>query len=71
MPTSTRGSFLHRFFRCKLPVEFYKVTSMQGMHIFRRDRTTTVLKCTPWGTNILPNPAIVKELLYITFLDSG
>ena len=40
--------FLHRFFRCKLPVEVVdmevKVTSMQGMHIFRWDRTTQLIK---------------------------
>ena len=44
-------NFLHGFFRCKLPVEVVdvevKITSMQGMHIFRRDRMTQLLKCTP------------------------
>ena len=51
-------SFLHGFFRCKLPVEVVdvevKVTSMQGMHIFRRDRTTQLIKCTTWTTKLSP-----------------
>ena len=47
MPTSTRVQFLHGFFRCKLPVEVVevevKITSMQRMHIFKRDRTTQLI----------------------------
>ena len=43
-------SFLHGYFRCQLPVEVVvmevKITSMQGMHIFQRDRTTQIIKCT-------------------------
>ena len=54
-------NFLHGFFRCKLPVEVVdmevKVTSMLGMHIFRQDRTTQLIKC----------PTIVKKMK--TFLE--
>ena len=50
-------NFLHSFFRCKLPIEVVdvevKIMSMQGTHIFRRDWTTQVIKCTPWL--LLPN----------------
>ena len=57
-------NFLHGFFRCKLPVEVVdvevKITSMQGMHIFRRDRMTQLIKCTPWSTRLC---------LYPTFLE--
>ena len=64
-------NFLHRFFRCKLPVEVVdvevKVTSMQGMHIFRRDRTTQLIKCTPWSMKLCPHPTIVKKMK--TFLE--
>ena len=64
-------NFLHRFFRCKLPVEVVdieaKITSMQGMHIFRRDRTTQLIKCTPWSTRLLQDPTIVKKMK--TFLE--
>ena len=59
-------NFLHGFFRCKLPVEVVdvevKVTSMQGMHIFRRHRTTQLIKCMPWSTKLHPHPTIVKKM---------
>ena len=64
-------NFLHRFFRCKLPVEVVdievKVTSMQGMQIFRRDRTTQLIKCTPWTKKLHLHPTIVKKMK--TFLE--
>ena len=64
-------NFLHGFFRCRLPVEVVemevKITSMQGMHIFRRDRTTQLIKCTPWSTRLHPHPTIIKKMK--TFLE--
>ena len=64
-------SFLHGFFRCKLPVEVVdvevKVMSMQGTHIFKRDRTTRLTKCTLWTTKICPHPNIIKKIK--TFLE--
>ena len=64
-------NFLHRFFRCKLPVEVVdvemKITSMQGMHIFRRDRMTQLIKCTPWSMRLCPHPPIIKKMK--TFLE--
>ena len=58
-------NFLHSFFRCKLPVEVVdvevKITSMQGIHIFRRDRTTQLIKCTPWSNKTSPAPHNYKE----------
>ena len=44
-----------------------KVTLMQGMHIFRRDRTTQLIKCTPWTTKLHLHPTIVKKMK--TFLE--
>ena len=65
MPTSTRVQFSTLFFRCKLTVEVVdiemKITSMQGMHIFRRDRTTQLIKCTPWSTRLCPHSTIIKK----------
>ena len=62
-------NFLHGFFRCKLPVEVVdievKITSMQGTHIFRRDRTTQLIECT--STRLCPHPTIVKKMK--TFLE--
>ena len=44
-----------------------KITSMQGMHIFRRDRTMELIKCTPWNTRLCPHPTIIKKMK--TFLE--
>ena len=64
-------NFLHRFFRCKLSVEVVdvevKVTSMQGTHLYKQDRTTQVTKCVPWTTKICPHPNIIKKMK--TFLE--
>ena len=63
--------FLHGYFRCRLPVEVVdmevKITSMQGTHIFRRDRMTQLMKCTSWSTRLCPHPTIVKKMR--TFLE--
>ena len=63
--------FLHGYFRCWLPVEVVdieiKITSMKGMHIFRRDRTTQLIKCTPWNTRLCLHPTIIKKMK--TFLE--
>ena len=64
-------NFLHGFFRCKLPVEMVdvdvKITSMQGMHIFVRDRMTQLIKCTPWSMRLCQHPTIIKKMK--TFLE--
>ena len=64
-------NFLHRYFRCKLPVEVVdvevKVTSMQETHTFKRDQTTQLVRCIPWTTNLCPHLNIVKKMK--TFLE--
>ena len=59
-------NFLHGFFRCCLPVETVyvevRITSMQGTHMFRRDKTCQVIKCNPWSTRLCPHPAISKKM---------
>ena len=59
-------NFLHGYFRCRLPIEVaddeVKITSMQGMHIFQRYRTTQLIKCTLWSTRLHPHPTIVKKM---------
>ena len=64
-------NFLHDFFRCILLVEVVdvevKITSMQGTHIFRRDRTTQLIKCTPCSTRLYLHPTIIKKMK--TFLE--
>ena len=62
-------NFLHGFFRCKLPVEVVdvevKITSMQGTHIFRRDRMTQLIKCTPWSMRLHLHPTIIKMKTFL------
>ena len=64
-------NFLHQYFRCRLLVEVgdveVKITSMQGMHIFQKDRTKQLIKCTPWSTRLHPHQPIVKKMR--TFLE--
>ena len=64
-------NFPHRFFRCKLLIEMVdvevKIMSMQGTHIFRRDQTMQVIKCTPWNTRLCSHPIIIKKMK--TFLE--
>ena len=59
-------NFLHGFLRCCLPVEMVdvevRITSMQGTHMFRRDRTCQVIKCNPWSTRLCPHPTIIKKI---------
>ena len=59
-------NFLHRFFRCQLPVEMVAVevrmTSMQGTHTFRRDRTCQLIKYNPWSTRLCPHSTITKKI---------
>ena len=64
-------NFLYSFFRCKLLVEVVdvevKIMSMLGTHIFRKDWTTQLIKCTPWSTRLCPHPTIIKKMK--TFLE--
>ena len=61
-----KGNFFHGFFRCCLPVETVaveaKITSIQGIHTFRRDRTCQIIKCNPWSTRICPHPTLIKTM---------
>ena len=72
-PLQPECNFVHGFFRCKLPVEVVdievKVTSMQGMHIFRKDRTTQLIRYIPWTMKLHLYPTIVKKMK--TFLEMG
>ena len=64
-------NFLHGFIKCKLPVEVgdveVKITSMQGTHIFKRDRMTQLIRCMPWTTKLCLHPNIIKKMK--TFLE--
>ena len=55
-----RCNFLCQFFKCHLPVETVdvkvKITLMQDIRIFRRDRTCQIIKCNPWSTRFHLSP---------------
>ena len=59
-------NFLHGFFICCLPVETVdvevKITSMQDIHKFRRDRTCQIIKCNPWSTRLHPHRTLIKRM---------
>ena len=59
-------NFLHGFFRCCIPVETVdgkvKITSMQGIHTFQRDRTCQIIKCNPWSTRLYPHPTLINKM---------
>ena len=59
-------NFLHGYFRCPLPVEMVdvevKVKTMQGIHTFRRDRTSQVIRCNPWSTKLHPYPSLIQQM---------
>ena len=67
-------NFLHGYFRCKLPVEVVdmeaKIMSMQGMHIFRRDRMTQLVRCMPWTPDLCPYLNMVKMMRTLLEVES-
>ena len=59
-------NFLHRCFRCQLPEEIVdmevKVKTIQGIHTFRRDRKSQVIRCNPWSTKLCPYPFTIQKM---------
>ena len=59
-------NFLHGDFRCQLPVEMVdvevKVKTMQGIHMFRRDRTSKVINCNPWSKKLDPYLCLIQKM---------
>ena len=59
-------NFLNWYFRCLLPLETVdvevKVQMMRGIHMFRRDRTTQVIKCNPSSTKLHPYPSLIQKV---------
>ena len=66
-------NFLHGYTGCHLPVETVdvkvKITSMQGIHTFRRDKTCQIIKCNPWSTRLCPHPTLIKQMRMYLELD--
>ena len=67
MPTPTRVQFPAHLLQMQTPSRGENYLK-QGMHIFRRDRMTQVIKCTPWSRRLCPHPTIIKKMK--TFLEA-
>ena len=39
-----------------------KVTSIQGIHMFRRDRMCQIIKCNPMSTSLHLHPSLIKKI---------
>ena len=69
MPTPTRVQFSTWILQIQTPSRSgrhrVKITSMQGMYIFRRDRMTQLIKCTPWSMRLHPHPTIIKMKTFL------
>ena len=59
-------NFLNRYFRCLLPLETVdvevKVKMIRGIHTFRRDRMSQIIKCNPWSTKLHPYPSLFQKI---------
>ena len=59
-------NFMHGYFRCQLPMETVdvevEVKTIHGIHMFRRDRTSQVIKCNPWSTRLCTYPSLVWKM---------
>ena len=39
-----------------------KITSMQSIHTFKRDRMCQIIKCNPWSTRLHPHLFLIKKM---------
>ena len=63
-------NFLHGFFSCTLPEDTIDVDitlhNLKGIHTFRKDRNTQVIKCSPWTSKIKSFQSLQhKMVLYL------
>ena len=62
-------NFPNGYFRCLLPLETVdievKVKMMRGIHTFRRDRTSQIIKCNSWSTKLCPYPFLIQKMTYL------
>ena len=40
-----------------------KVHTLRGIHAYRKDRSTQIIKCSPWGTEVQPYPSLKKKIV--------
>ena len=39
------------------------VHTLWGIHTYKKDRSTQVIKCSPWGTKVQPFPSLKKKMV--------
>ena len=39
-----------------------RVHTLWGIHTYKKDRSTQVMKCSPWGTEVKPSPSLQKKM---------
>ena len=71
MPTSARMQLIAWFLQVQTPSRGSECGSEDYLYAgdtpFRRDRTTELIKCTPWGTRLYLHPTFIKKMK--TFLE--
>ena len=40
----------------------YKCPYLQGIHTFKKDRSTQVIRCSTWGTQVKPFPSLQRKM---------
>ena len=59
-------NFHFGYFSCNLPEDtiYVDITvhTLKGIHTFRKDQTTKILKCSPWGLGVRPFPSLRKKM---------
>ena len=52
---------------CNLPQDTIdvdlKVHTLLGIHTYKKDRNTQVIKCSPWGTEVKPFPSLQRKMM--------
>ena len=55
------------YLRCSLPKDTtdidLKICTLRGVDSFKKDRSSQVNKCSPWGTEITPFPSLKKKMV--------
>ena len=71
MPTSTRVQFSAWILQMQAPSRSSRHRGEDNFNAedthFRRNRTTQLIKCTPWSMRLCPHPTIIKKMR--TFLE--
>ena len=64
---STQCDLILWILKCALPEDTIDVDlkfhTLRGIHTFRKDSRTQIIKCSPWGTEVKPYPSLKKKMV--------